>query len=710
MNKVYYLLFLLVFTSAELTAQKKTLTLSDAVMQQYRAFAPEKLSGFSWIPNTTEYTFFEKYTTLKKASVINSTPEVLMSIEELNKILNAKLSWFSGFKWKDQNVFLVNDGSSYYSYDFSKKEGRKILTSPEKAENHTYYEKSELLAYTIENNLFIAASDGKQTPVTNQTNKEIVSGQTYARSEFGINNGIFWSPNGNFLAFAQKDETSVHNYPLLNINEVPGKLENTKYPITGQKSEKPRIGIYNLKTKYTAFIQPISAPDSYLTNVVWTPDEKFILIAEVNRAQNQMWLNLYNAESGNFVRTLFEEKNDKWVEPEHAAFFPSDASNNFVWISERDGFNNLYYYDLNGKLIKKLTSNTFVIKDILKSINKGNEIVFSATGQNPTNTLYYSVDLKGKQKCLTPNEGSHHIVFSDDEKWIMDEYSSHDIPSKSVLVETNGKSSKVLMEGINKLLDYQIGSAEVFTIKNEEGTNLYARLIKPSNFDPNKKYPVLIYVYGGPHAQMITNSWMDGASLWMYWLAEQGYLVFTVDNRGSAERGFEFESGIHRRLGTLEVQDQMTGVKYLQSLPYVDGSRIAVHGWSFGGFMTCSMLLKNPSVFKVGVAGGAVTDWKFYEVMYGERYMDTPEENPEGYKESSLFTHASQLQSKLLMIHGTVDDVVVMQHAYSLIKKFIELGKHPDFFPYPMHKHNVSGKDRVHLMETVLNYVIENNK
>jgi dipeptidyl-peptidase-4 len=256
-----------------------------------------------------------------------------------------------------------------------------------------------------------------------------------------------------------------------------------------------------------------------------------------------------------------------------------------------------------------------------------------------------------------------------------------------------------------------MGSAEIKTIKAADGTtDLYTRLIKPSNFDPTKKYPVMVYVYGGPHAQMITNSYLDGANLWMYWMAEQGYLVFTVDNRGSDNRGFAFESVIHGRLGVNEMDDQLKGVEYLKSLPYVDGTRLAVHGWSFGGFMTTSLMLRKPDTFKVGVAGGPVTDWKYYEVMYGERYMDTPAENPKGFEEASTLNYVKDLKGKLLLIHGTSDDVVVMQNNLALIKKFVEAQKQVDFFAYPMHKHNVIGKDRVHLMTKVLNYIIENNK
>jgi dipeptidyl-peptidase-4 len=407
---------------------------------------------------------------------------------------------------------------------------------------------------------------------------------------------------------------------------------------------------------------------------------------------------------------LLEEQNEKWVEPEHPVFFPSSASNNFIWISERDGFNNLYYYSWDGKLIKQLTTNSFVVKDILSASKDGSMIYFSATGPNPTNTVFYSVDLKGKQQLLTSVEGTHEVQISADGKCLYDAFSSISVPHKSSILTVTGKSIKPLMDSKEKLSEYKVGTAEIGHLTAKDGAKLYTRLIKPSDFDPAKKYPVLVYVYGGPHAQMITNSWLAGANLWMYWMAEQGYLVYTVDNRGSAERGFAFESQIHRQLGTVEMEDQLAGVEYLKSLPYVDANRLAVHGWSFGGFMTTSLMLRNAGVFNVGVAGGPVTDWKYYEIMYGERYMDRPEQNTKGYEQASCLTHAGNLKGDLLLIHGTVDDVVVLQHNYALVKKFVDLGIQMDFFPYPMHKHNVTGKDRVHLIEKILTYVIDHNK
>lgn len=708
MKRIYFVvLSVLIGVSAQ--AQKKELTLSDAVLQQYRAFRSDQLTGFSWVPKSDTYIYAESYTTMKRANVKKNALETWFTVQDVNTALGAGLSNFFGYSWKNEQELYLNNGDQYYVYNPTTKAGKLIVDLDEEAENAVQEPTTGHVAFTKGNNLFVHAADGQKIVVTSNEAPGIVSGQSIARNEFGISGGIFWSPKGNHLAFYQKDESGVHEYPLVNINETPGALMPTRYPMAGQTSEKPRVGIFHLATKQTIFITPKGAADDYLTNLAWTPDEQYVIIAEVNRDQNHVWLNLYDAKTGQFVRTLLEETSDKWVEPEHPVFFPTASSSNFVWISERDGFNNLYYYDINGKLIRQLTANKFVAKDILQSIRDGQEIIFSATGTSPLNTLYYVVDLNGRQRCLTLEEGTHTISVNEAGSYFMDEYSSHTVPSKSLIKTLNGKTVKELLVSPNKLAGHTIGTADIGQIKASDGSVLYTRLIKPSNFDPEKKYPVLVYVYGGPHAQMITNSWLDGASLWMYWMAEQGYLVFTLDNRGSGERGFAFESQIHRQLGTVEMEDQMKGVEFLKSLPYVDGNRLAVHGWSFGGFMTTSLMLRNAGTFNVGVAGGPVTDWKYYEVMYGERYMDRPEQNPEGYKQASLMTHADKLKGDLLLIHGTVDDVVVMQHNFALVKKFVELGIQMDFFPYPMHKHNVVGKDRVHLMEKVLKYVMEHN-
>jgi dipeptidyl-peptidase-4 len=309
---------------------------------------------------------------------------------------------------------------------------------------------------------------------------------------------------------------------------------------------------------------------------------------------------------------------------------------------------------------------------------------------------------------VSGKSGTHNIIHSEDYKYFIDVVSDTTTPRKYQVLDSKGKIRQILLESGNPLSEYDLGKYEIFELSANDGTPLYARKILPPGFDPSKKYPVIVYVYGGPHAQLITNSWMGGARLFLYYLAQQGYIIFTVDNRGSANRGLEFEQAVFRNMGTLEVEDQMTGVEYLRSLPYVDADRIGVHGWSYGGFMTISLMLKQPEDFKVGVCGGPVTDWKYYEVMYGERYMDTPETNPDGYESSSLLDKAGNLQGKLLIIHGTDDPVVVWQHSLDLIDAFIKEGIQVDYFVYPGHGHGVGGKDRVHLNTKMSEYFINN--
>lgn len=707
----YFAALLFVLCFVNVNAQQKELTLKDAVLEQYGKFYPEHITDFQWIPKTNSYSYLENGTLLKLSSAKDRKDDQQLSINEVNQAIGSDLKGFSGLDWKDSDTFYLIDNNSYYRYNYKEKTGKLIGKLDDSAENGALQKETANVAYTIENNLYIKKEDGTTVAVTENSDSNIVSGQAIARSEFGITDGIFWSPKGNLLAFYQKDETEVADYPLLNIIPTPGELKSIKYPMAGQKSEHPRVGIYNLSTKQTVFIVPTGNVDDYLTNLSWTPDEKNVVIAELNRDQNHIKLQLFDASTGNLVRTILEERNDKWAEPEHPAYFYSDSSEDFIWMSEKDGFMNLYLCNTKTGFVKQLTKNKWVAKRIVGSDDKGKTIYFSGTGASPLDTKLYEVQVSnGKQTILTEVAGTHNASVSYDGNFVFDQYSNHDTPNIAQLLNKKGKVIKTLLTAKNPLADYKIGTTTIGKLKSSDGFDLYTRLIKPSDFNPNQKYPVLVYVYGGPHAQLITNSWNDGAALWMKWMAERGYLVFSLDGRGSDNRGFAFESVVYRQLGTEELKDQLVGVDYLKSLPYVDSHRLAIHGWSFGGFITVSMMLRYPGVFTTGVAGGPVTDWKYYEVMYGERYMDTPNQNKEGYATASLLNKTQNLKGKLLLIHGSIDPVVVMQHDLSLIKSFIDNEKQVDFFIYPMHEHNVRGKDRVHLMTKVLDYVIENNK
>ena len=704
--KKLLLLLIIGLTTVTVKAQGE-LTLEDAVMNQYRNYYPENTTMFMWIPNTQNYSFLSAdYQTLLMGNVKNDKTSELITTADLEKITGNPPNYVNVVEWKDENSFYTIVGDRYFLINVSDKSGKAITAFPGGSGHTDFSSVSNNLAYTVENKLFVSSLS---FPVAH-TDDDMVSGQAIARSEFGISKGTFWSNNGLILAYYQKDESGVADYPLLDIDTPTGSVKSIKYPMAGQKSEKSGVVIFNVGKNESVTVNPTGNAEDYLTNFGWGPKDEFFYVAEVNRGQDHMKLNKYNASTGDLVKTLFEEKNEKWVEPEHPVYFVNDKQ--FIWMSERDGFMNLYLYDDAGSLVKQLTNNKWVAQEILGHDDAGN-VYFQGTGSDAAQTHCFVVNINsGEQKQLTENGGTHNVSFSSDYSMMYDAMSSRDIPNKEVIYNlSKGKVSREILTATNPYADIKMGTAEYGTIKAGDGkTDLNYRLIKPSNFDAKKKYPVLVYVYGGPHAQLITDSWLGGASLWMYWMAEQGYLVYTVDNRGSANRGFEFESVIHRQLGTVEMEDQLAGVNHLKSLPYVDGDRLAVHGWSFGGFMTTSLMLRQAGIFNVGVAGGPVTDWKYYEIMYGERYMDQPSENEEGYKENALANYVENLEGDLLLIHGTMDDVVVMQHNLTLVRAFIEAGVQMDFFPYPMHKHNVRGKDRVHLMQKVLDYVIENNK
>lgn len=704
-RKLFISLTAFLLVSASVWSQKE-LTLAEAVMEQYRKFRPDNVYNFQWIPGSQDYSYIDGFT---KLVIYDSKKKrkTELGIEEINKEIGASLRWFGDFSWVSPLEFSVSDGQSFYRYDYVKKSGRKTLALPDDidAENGDFHQKTRALAYTKGNNLYIFKNN-KETAVTDFKDENIVSGQTIARSEMGITHGIFWSPAGTYLAFYQKDETEVSTYTMLDISKTPSVPSFIKYPMAGQTSEKPKVGIYHVATNKTIYIEPRGERHDYLTNLAWSKDEKFVLIAEVKRDQKEMNLQLYDA-SGQFVKTLFTEKNERYVEPEHAPYFIND--NQFIWLSEKSGNTNLYLCDLSGA-IDQLTFNNWEALSIEGVSRNGRILYFMGTGASPLDTKLFQLEIRSKKQTeLTHEPGTHEAKVSPNDMLIFHQFSSSSVPNLAKIVDLRGRTLATLIKAEEKLSAYKIGSNTIGKLKAKDGQDLYTRIIKPSDFDSTRKYPVLVYVYGGPHAQLITNSWLNGANLWMHWLAEQGYVVFTLDNRGSAHRGFEFESQVHRQLGTLEIEDQMAGVVYLKSLPFVDSKRLAVHGWSFGGFMTTSLMLRKPGTFTTGVAGGPVTDWKFYEIMYGERYMDTPETNPQGYEQASLLNKAGDLQGNLLLIHGGIDDVVVPQHSQALLKAFIDKGKQVDFFEYPTHKHNVIGKDRVHLIEKVLKYIMENN-
>ena len=632
--------------------------------------------------------------------------EILFTREQVNKALASagypKLSHLYDlrFLWDDKTEVLLPRNVRYAVYNWKKEEviGRDDL--PKEPSANYDYAINKNLAYTVKNNLYV---NGRQ--ITNEP-EGIVCGQSVHRNEFGINKGTFWSPKGNLLAFYRMDESMVTQYPLVDITARVGEVNNIRYPMAGMTSHKVQVGIYNPSTDKNIYLNTGDPTNRYFTNISWAPDGKSLYLIELNRDQNHAKLCRYSSETGELMSTLIEETHPKYVEPQQPILFLPWDHTQFIYQSQKDGYNHLYLYNTEGKLIKQLTKGEWLVQNILGFNARKKEVIIASTEVSPLQSNLYKVNVNtGKRTPLDNSKGVHNGILSASGNYIIDRYSTPDTPRKIEITNTQNKKSVSLLTAKNPYEGFVMPAIETGTIKAADGkTDLYYRLVKPADFDPNKKYPAIVYVYGGPHAQMITNGWMNDARGWDIYMANKGYIMFTLDNRGSSNRGLEFENVTFRHLGIEEGKDQVKGVDYLKSLPYIDSNRIGVHGWSFGGHMTTALMLRYPEIFKVGVAGGPVIDWKYYEIMYGERYMDTPQTNPEGYEQCDLKNLAGQLKGHLLIIHDDHDDTCVPQHTLSFMKACIDARTYPDLFIYPGHKHNVLGRDRVHLHEKITRY------
>jgi dipeptidyl-peptidase-4 len=695
----------LIFCSPVIS-QKKLLTLEDASGMN-SAILPRTMRNLQWCSDKDGFTFIDN-NALVAGRAGSLQRDTILRLTDINSQLQdlgtEALKRFPGITWLDNSNFFFTAAERIFSFNTEKKTLKQDNQYPKEAENVETDKNNLDVAFTIGNNLFIAVN-GNQLQVTSDTNKDIVNGQRVHRDEFGIYKGTFWSPEGNHLAFYRMDQTMVTDYPLVDIEPRIAQVDNIKYPMAGMTSHQVKLGVYTLESGKTVFMDTGEPADQYLTCVTWDPSEKYIYIALLNRDQNHLKLNKYDARTGEFVKTLFEEKNEKYVEPKHSLYFLHSVPDLFIWFSERDGYQHLYLYDNDGKLLRQLTSGEWVVTDLLGTDPQDRKVYFQGTKDGPLNQEVYSVEINsGAIQKISSKSGVHYSILNTNGKYFIDICSDTTSSLEYTLFTTKGKADQVIRAADNPLKDYDLGKMSISSLKTADGTELFYRLILPPGLDSARKYPVIIYVYGGPHSQLITNSWLGGAGLFLNYLAQKGYIVFTLDNRGSSNRGISFEQAIFRNLGGIEVDDQTLGVKYLKSLPYVDSTRIGVHGWSYGGFMTISMMLKHPDDFKVGVSGGPVCDWKYYEVMFGERYMDTPETNPRGYEEASLLTYSSKLKGDLLIIHGTMDPTVVWQNSLVLLKKFISEGIQVDYFVYPGHEHGVGGNDRLHLNRKIEKY------
>ena len=717
MMKIKTFVFLIMASlSVSLFAQEKFLTLEDLNFggTNYGNMQPKNMWLTWWGDQLIQTDVEECYTIDTKTGKKSK----LFTLEDINKwaesddVKYVRHLMNATFPYPDKPIVKVGNRKAVILLDFKQK---KIVWQDSIAGQtaNDWNPVSKATAFVDNNQLFVVDANEKKHQISTDGSREIVYGQSVHRNEFGIKKGTFWSPDGQRLAFYRMDQSMVTDYPQVDIFPRSASYEPDKYPMAGMTSHKVTVGVYDLESDKTIYLQAGDPTDRYFTNIAWSPDSKTIYMLELNRGQNDCRLVCYDATTGEKLAELYRETSDKYVEPLHPIEFLPWDDTEFILQSEKDGYNHLYLFDINGKELKQMTKGSWVVMDVLGFNRKQKTIIFKANKEHPLHHRLYSVSMTGNIKPLETVDGVHNGVLSPSGNYLIDRFSTPTRPRVIDVVDINQKTPRhtSLLEAEDPWTGYRQPIFECGSIKAADGvTDLYYRMVKPYDFNPEKKYPAVVYVYGGPHANNIQASWHWASRTWETYMSQKGYIVFILDNRGSQYRGRDFEQATFHQLGQIEMLDQMKGVDYLRSLPYIDMHRLGVHGWSYGGFMTISLMTNYPEVFKVGVAGGPVIDWKWYEVMYGERYMGTPQNNPEGYEKTSLIAKARNLKGKLQIITGYNDNTVVPQHCLSFLDACIKAGTQPDFFAYPGEEHNMRGHASVHLHERITQYFEDNLK
>lgn len=695
-------------------AQERKLSLENAVLDSKTLLAPQKLSHIHWFTDQ-KFCFADTVpgdhiVYLYDAAAMQKEPWFgLQDIRKQIRILGDSLKTLPNFEWSGDSLAYFWRGKQCYTFEPQNKILKKFSKLSSSTSDKAIHTKTGQIAFVQDNDLFFYKANSGVLRIAKSFHKDISYGQGAYRNEFGVSEGLFWSPGGRYIAFYEKDERNVTDYPIINIDDKPADIEIIKYPMAGTSSERVRVMVYDTQTATVSVMLTGQPLDHYLTNVTWGPDDKSLYIVHLNRAQNSLHLVSYDPHSGEPQGTILKENDDKYIDLQHPPYFLPDNSGRFIWLSSRDGYRHAYLYDKTGKLLKKLTHGTWEITGFDGFDSYSRFAFITGTANSPLDRTNMRINLNKASITPLQNKSGWHTLYPAPDGMKAIEYVHSPVtPAKYTLVDFQTDKKSVLFSAIDPLKEYAMPQAKLDSFKIQDGTLLYTRTIFPPDFDSTKKYPAIVYVYNGPHVQLITRKWLYGARLWDYYMAQEGYIVFSIDGRGSANRGLGFEQATYLRLGSVEVEDQLAGVRHLLDKGFVDSSRIGVFGWSYGGFMSTSLMTRKPGVFKVGVAGGPVIDWAYYEVMYTERYMSTPQANQKGYREANLLNYVDQLQGHLLLIHGTADPVVVWQHSLLYLKKAAKENRLVDYIAYPGYKHHVTGDDRLHLYHTITEYFKRN--
>jgi dipeptidyl-peptidase-4 len=555
------------------------------------------------------------------------------------------------------------------------------------------------------------ATAGRPRQVTRGGNETVRNGELdwVYPEELDLQTAYWWSPDSSKIAFLQLNESPVGKYPLVDELAYGGELNEERYPVAGSPNPVARVGIAAIAGGDVRWMDTGADKTVLIARVNWLPDSRRVAIQRMPRLQNRLDLLFADAGSGR-TQTILTETDKTWINVNDGLQFLADGQR-FLWASERSGFRHLYLYDLSGKQLAQITRGDWEVESVQRIDEAGGQIYFTSTQNSPVERQLYRVALSGGEPVqITRERGTHGINLAPDGKHFVDAFSTAMTPPRQDLYNAEGSRVAVLAENkVAELDSYGLTRVEFLTVPGTEGNMLHAALIKPRDFDPSRKYPVLVYLYGGPGVQLVRDQWQGANFLWNQMMAQKGFVIFTVDNRGSTGRGHAFESAIFRRFGEAELADQLAGVNWLKRQSYVDGDRIGVWGWSYGGYMTCLAMLKAGDTFKAGFAGAPVTDWRYYDTIYTERYMGLPSDNPNGYRDSSPVNYAAGLRGKLLVAHASGDDNVHFGNTLGLADKLVDAQKYAEFMIYAGRGHGISdAAARIHVFNRVTQFFVEN--
>jgi dipeptidyl-peptidase 4 len=694
-------------------------------------FSGKSLLGVQWIAQGKKFSF-EQYDTATGSQnimvydVASGNREVAVDVSKLHaKSDDSSKFDYNSYQWSPDERFILfvskppvkqyysrlTPAGNFFLYNVKLKTLRQLTDVYEPMFNPKFSPDGTKIGFVHGNNIYVLdIATGTETQLTTDGAEHIINGKFdwVYEEEFSIADGWRWSPDSKSIAFWRLDETRIPEFHLVDFMTMRDDVMPLRYPKAGDPNSTVRIGVVPLDTKKTVWMDLGADDDMYIPRMQWFPRGKRLAIQRLNRLQNKIEILEADVVTGN-SHILFADSEKTWIDERYDLRILK-SEQEMVWTSERDGYSHLYLYDAKGNVIRQMTKGTWEVAGIAGIDEKKRLVYYTADATTPIEKQLYAVSLDGGAPTpLTENGYSHTVNLSSGQQSFLDYYSNVSMPTKIALRSFDGNLIRIIEENpIKTLHSYTFAPKEFFTFTTGDSVKLYGWMIKPLNMNPQKKYPVLFDVYGGPKSQSVTNTWGGGTFLWYQLLAQKGYIIVSVDGRGTGGRGKEFSSIVYRDLGKWEVHDQIEAVKYLATLSYVDTSRIGIWGWSYGGYMTVSAMLRGGTYFKTGVAVAPVTDWRFYDDVYTERFMGLPKDNPDGYKESSVLTYANQLQGNLLIIHGTTDDNVHWQNSVQLIDALEKSGKQFRTMFYPNKNHSIyGGNTRLHLFEMMTDYILE---